>query len=478
MAEDLDVAQPADAKAADAELLDRLPMRDEDGQIRPEFVAEITRAIHDADAPLLRVVVAELHEADLGDLVAALEADDRVKLVELTGADFDFSALNEVDDTVREEILEELEPETVAEGVRELESDDAVELLEALDEKDQEEILEKLPPEERNTLERSLLYPENSAGRRMQTEFIAVPPDWTVGQAIDYMRDTPDLPERFYEIYAVDKAQHWQGAVSLDALLRTRRPVPLADLIDEDRRRVSVLDDQEEVARMFGKYNLVAAPVIDTTNRLVGVITIDDVVDVIEEEADEDLKALGGVTSDEELSDSVWTIARGRFNWLLVNLATAFLASSVLGLFEGQLEQMVALAVLAPIVASQGGNAATQTMTVAVRALATRELGSNNALRVVLREGLVGLVNGLAFAVITGIAAVAWFRIPGLGIVIGLAIICNLVAGALGGILIPMVLERVRADPAVASGTFVTTITDVVGFFSFLGIATLWFGLK
>jgi magnesium transporter len=478
MAEDLDVAQPAAAQPADAQLLDHIPMRDEDGQIRPEFVAEITRAIHNADAPLLRTVVAELHEADLGDLVAALEADDRVKLVELTGADFDFSALNEVDDTVREEILEELEPETVAEGVRELESDDAVELLEALDEKDQEEILEKLPPEERDTLERSLLYPENSAGRRMQTEFIAVPPDWTVGQAIDYMRDTPDLPERFYEIYAVDKAQHWQGAVSLDALLRTRRPVPLADLIDEDRRRVSVLDDQEEVARMFGKYNLVAAPVIDTTNRLVGVITIDDVVDVIEEEADEDLKALGGVTSDEELSDSVWTIARGRFNWLLVNLATAFLASSVLGLFEGQLEQMVALAVLAPIVASQGGNAATQTMTVAVRALATRELGSNNALRVVLREGLVGLVNGLAFAVITGIAAVAWFRIPGLGIVIGLAIICNLVAGALGGILIPMVLERVRADPAVASGTFVTTITDVVGFFSFLGIATLWFGLK
>jgi magnesium transporter len=312
----------------------------------------------------------------------------------------------------------------------------------------------------------------------MQSEFIAVPPDWTVGQAIDYMRDTPDLPDRFYEIYAVDSEKHWQGAVSLDTLLRARRPVPIGDLIDEDRRRVSVLDDQEEVARMFGKYNLVAAPVVDTTNRLVGVITIDDVVDVIEEEADEDLKALGGVSSQEELSDTVWTIARARFNWLLVNLATAFLASSVLGLFEGQLEKMVALAVLAPIVASQGGNAATQTMTVAVRALATRELGSNNALRVVMREAMVGLVNGLAFAVITGVAAVAWFKIPGLGVVIGLAIICNLVAGALGGILIPMVLDRVRADPAVASGTFVTTITDVVGFFSFLGIATLWFGLK
>ncbi|HEX3995268.1 MAG TPA: magnesium transporter [Acetobacteraceae bacterium] len=472
MAEDLEVAP-----AADASELDRFPMRNEDGGIRHEFVEKITSAVHSADTAFLREIVAELHEADLGDLIAALEPDDRVSLVELTGADFDFSALNEVDDSVREEILEELEPETVAEGVRELESDDAVELLEGLDEKDQEEILEKLPQSERDALERSLLYPENSAGRRMQTEFITVPPDWTVGQAIDYMRDTPDLPDRFYEIYAVDKAKHWQGAVSLDALLRSRRPVPLADLIDEDRRRVSVLDDQEEVARLFGKYNLVAAPVVDTTDRLVGVITIDDVVDVIEEEADEDLKALGGVTSDEELSDNVWTIARGRFNWLLVNLATAFLASSVLGVFEGQLEKMVALAVLAPIVASQGGNAATQTMTVAVRALATRELGPNNAYRVVMREGLVGLVNGLAFAVITGIAAVAWFRIPGLGVVIGLAIVTNLVAGALGGILIPMVLERVRADPAVASGTFVTTITDVVGFFSFLGIATLWFGL-
>jgi magnesium transporter len=473
MAEDVDAAQSADLAA-----LDRFPMREPDGEVSREFVEQIARAIAAADTPLLREIVAELHEADLGDLIEALEPDDRVKLVEMTGADFDFSALNEVDDTVREEILEELEPETVAEGVRELESDDAVELLEGLDEEDQEEILEKLPASERDALERSLEYPENSAGRRMQTEFIAVPPDWTVGQAIDYMRETADLPQRFYEIYAVDAAQHWQGAVSLDVLLRARRPVPLAELIDEDRRRISVMDDQEEVARLFGKYNLVAAPVVDTANRLVGVITIDDVVDVIEEEADEDLKALGGVTSDEELSDNVWTIARGRFNWLLVNLATAFLASSVLGLFEGQLEQMVALAVLAPIVASQGGNAATQTMTVAVRALATRELGSNNAFRVVLREGLVGLVNGLAFAVITGIAAFAWFRIPALGVVIGLAMVCNLVAGALGGILIPMVLERVRADPAVASGTFVTTITDVVGFFSFLGIATLWFGLK
>src|SRR6202165_1125452 len=222
MAENKDVAQPAGAS-----VLDGLPMRDGDGEIRQEFAEEISRAIHAADTPLLRAIVAELHEADLGDLIAALEPDDRVRLVELTGADFDFSALNEVDDSVREEILEELEPETVAEGGRELDSDDVVELLEGLDEEEQEEILEKLPPSERDALERSLEYPENSAGRRMQTEFIAVPPDWTVGQAIDYMRHTPELPDRYYEIYAVEHTQHWQGAVSLDGLLRSHRPIPL-----------------------------------------------------------------------------------------------------------------------------------------------------------------------------------------------------------------------------------------------------------
>src|SRR5260370_1053802 len=311
MAENIDAAHPAGAS-----VLDRLPMRDEDGEIRQEFIEEIARAIHAEDAPLLRAIVAELHEADLGDLIAALEPGDRVKLVELTGTDFDFSALNEVDDTVREEILEELEPETVAEGVRELESDDAVELLESLDEEDKVEILEKLPPSERVALERSLLYPENSAGRRMQTEFIAVPPDWTVGQTIDYMRDTPDLPERFYEVYAVDDAQHWQGAVSLDVLLRSRRPVPLSDLIDEDRRRLSVLDDQEEVARLFGKYNLVAAPGVATANRLVGLITIPPVPHVLDAHTEHDFKALCGLPSREELSDNVWTTARGRFNWV------------------------------------------------------------------------------------------------------------------------------------------------------------------
>jgi magnesium transporter len=452
-------------------------LRDAEGAIRADYVEEVAAAIAARDAARLRTLVGELHEADVGDLIEALEPDLRPKLVELMGADFDFAALTEVDDTVREEILEGLPAETVAEGVRELDSDDAVYILEDLPKDEQAEILEQLTAFERVALARRLDYPEESAGRRMQTEFIAVPPAWTVGQTIDYMRETADLPDRFFEVYVLDADHRLRGVVALDRLLRTKRPVPVAELMEPERHVVRATDDQEEVARMFERYNLIAAPVLDQ-DRMVGVITFDDVVDVIEQEAEEDIKALGGVKGEEELSDSVWTIAKGRFNWLLVNLATAFLASSVLGLFEGELQKMVALAVLAPIVASQGGNAATQTMTIAVRALATRDLSSANARRVIMRELMVGLCNGVAFAVITGVAAYAWFKVPGLGFVIALAMICNLAAAALGGIMVPLLLERLRYDPAVASGVFVTTITDVVGFFSFLGIATLWFGLK
>jgi len=453
-------------------------LRGEDGAVRADYVERVAQAIAAADSTVLRELVSDLHESDLGDLIEVLDPELRPRLVALMGHDFDFTALTQVDDTVREEILEELPAEAVAEGVREIDSDDAVAILEDLPKDEQREILEQLPPHERVALARSLLYPENSAGRRMQTEFIAVAPAWTVGQAIDYMRETPDLPDRFWELYVVDAEHKLKGTVALDRVLRTKRPVPMADLLDEELHRVRVTDDQEDVARLFERYDLVSAPVVDESDRLVGVITFDDIVDVIEEEAEEDIKALGGVRREEELSDPVWAIARGRFNWLLVNLATAFLASSVLGLFEGELQKMAALAVLAPIVASQGGNAATQTMTVAVRALATRELSTANAGRIIFREVLVGLVNGLAFAVITGVAAAAWFKVADLGLVIGLAMICNLLAAALGGILVPLVLYHFRADPAVSSGVFVTTVTDVVGFFSFLGIATLWFGLK
>ena len=454
------------------------PLRDEEGAVREDVVAQVAQAIEAGRVDELRELVGDLHESDLGALVEALEPGQRPRLVELLGIDFDFAALTEVDDAVREEILEELPPRTVAEGVRDLDSDDAVAILAHMPHEERAEILEQLPALERVALTRSLEYPEDSAGRRMQTEFIAVASHWNVGQAIDYMRETVELPERFYEVYVMNELGHFVGAVPLDRLLRSKRPVPISDLVEDDRPLIRADQDQEEVARLFQRYNWVAAPVLDRTNRLVGVITFDDVADVIQEEAEEDIKALGGVARYEELSDSVWTIARGRFNWLLVNLGTAFLASSVLGLFEGQLQQMVALAVLAPIVASQGGNATTQTMTVAVRALATQDLRDANAWRVVRREVLVGLLNGVAFAVITGAAAYVWFRVPGLGVVIGLAMVCNLVAAALGGILIPLALHRFRFDPAVASSPFVTTVTDVVGFFSFLGIATLWFGLK
>jgi magnesium transporter len=453
-------------------------LRDADGVIRSEFVDDVAAAIDAADAARLRELAGDLHEADSGDLIEALDAAHRVPLIMLMGADFDFTVLTEVDDAVREEILEELPPEAVAEGVRDLDSDDAVRILEDLPKEEQEEILDQLPASERVALARSLDYPEESAGRRMQDEFIAVPPEWTVGHAIDYLRETSELPDRFYELYVVDGSHRLLGAVSLDRLLRTKRPVAIANLIDEDLRRVHATDDQEEVARMFERYNLLAVPVLDNDERLVGVITFDDIVDVIEEEAEEDIKALGGVARAEQLSDSVWTIARGRFNWLFVNLGTAFLAASVLGSFAAELQKMVALAVLAPIVASQGGNATTQTMTIAVRALATQELSNANARRVIMRELLVGLLNGIAFAVITGAAAYAWFQVPGLGIVIGLAMICNLVAAAAGGILIPLGLHRLNIDPAVASSPFVTTVTDVVGFFSFLSIAAFWFGLR
>jgi magnesium transporter len=453
-------------------------LRDEDGVIRREFVEQVDQAIEAADAHAVRELAVDLHQADLGDLIEALEAGQRARLIEMLGREFDFTALTEIDDTIREEILEELPAQTVAEGVRDLDSDDAVTILQDLPKEEQQEILEQLPPPERVALARNLLYPESSAGRRMQIEFIAVPPFWTVGQTIDYARETPDLPDRFYELYVVDPAYRFVGAVPLDRLLRTKRPVLISNLMEKERRCVRATDDQEEVARLFERYDMVAAPVVDESDRLVGVIMVDDIVDVIEEEADEDLKALGGVKGDEELSDTVWMIVRSRFPWLAVNLVAALVAASVIGLFESAIQKMVALAVLMPIVASMGGNAGTQTMTVAVRALATRDLSDTNAWRVVRRELLVGIVNGVGFAVIMGVIAAMWFNVSDLGLVMGLAMLTVLAAAAFGGIVIPIVLDRLGADPAVSSGPFVTTVTDVVGFFAFLGIATLWFGLR
>lgn len=449
--------------------------RDDDGDLKPEIIETVEALIASSDREQLKSLLAEAHEADMGELLEKLATDDRPKLIELLGDVFDFTALTEVDEAIRIEIIEDLPVQTVAEGVAELESDDAVYILEDLTEEDRTEILDKLAPIDRVALKRALDYSEGSVGRRMKDEFVAVPPFWTVGQVIDHLREASDLPGEFTEVFVVDPAYKLLGNLRLDRILRSRRPIIVTTLMEEDPHTIRADSDQHDAALEFERYNLLSAPVVDDAGRLVGVLTVDDIVDVIEEEADAEIKALGGVKADEELSDSVWTIAKSRFGWLFVNLLTAFVASTVLKTFEAQLETMVALAVLAPIVASQGGNAATQTMTVAVRALATHQLGPHNALRVIGRELVAGTINGIAFAVITGIIAGFWFSTLDLGLVIGLAMICNLIAAALGGILIPLALDRLNADPAVSSGPFVTTVTDVVGFLSFLWIAAWWF---
>lgn len=449
---------------------------DEEGYVRAEFLAFIT-AFLDADDPAgLRTAIGPLHASELGDVLEALDAENRKKLVELSGADFNMAALTEVDEAVRLAVIEALPNAKIAEAVQDLDSDDAVYILEDLEEEDQEEILAALPFEERLRLRRSLDYPEESAGRRMQTEFIAVPPFWSVGQTIDYMREDKDLPDRFHEIFVVSPHFELLGSVALDRILRTGRQATVESIMGETRYSIFAEMDQEEAARLFEQYDLLSAAVVDDAKRLVGVLTIDDVVDVIHEEADEDIKRLAGV-GDEELSDSVWQIARSRFLWLFINLITAVLASLVIGLFDATIQQMVALAVLMPIVASMGGNAGTQTMTVAVRALATRDIDSYNARRIVMRELLVGIFNGIVFAVIIGIVAAVWFTNNQLGAIIAAAMIFNMIAAALAGILIPIVLNFMKIDPAIASSVFVTTVTDVVGFFAFLGLAAWWFGL-
>jgi magnesium transporter len=454
----------------------RSEIYDADGGFDADYLRRVTDAIAAEDAERLKQDVVDLHESELGDLLEHLSPDDRQSLVRLMGEDFDYAALTEVDEAVRLEIVDAMPNAQIAEAVRALDSDDAVYILEDLEEEDRKEILEQLPFRERIRLRRALEYPDESAGRRMQTEFVAVPPYWTVGQTIDYLRDEEGLPENFSQIFVVDPSFKLLGAVDLDRILRARRPATIEEIMHETRHAIPADMDQEEAAQIFEQYDLLSAAVVDDTQRLVGVLTIDDVVDVIQQEAEEDLLRLGGV-GDEELSDTVLTTVRSRFLWLLINLGTAILASVVIGFFDATIQQMVALAVLMPIVASMGGNAGTQTMTVAVRALATRDIDIYNAGRVIRREVLVGVLNGIAFAVIIGVVAGFWFESRGLGQVIGVALIINMVAAALAGILIPLLLDRVGADPALASGTFVTTVTDVVGFFAFLGLAAWWFGL-
>jgi magnesium transporter len=471
--EDIAASASASASASAPDAMDHDDIYGDDGSIRQDYLTAIGAAIADRDVLFLREHVVRLHESELGDLLESISAPQRHALVSLLGDDFDFAALTEVDEAIRLDIIEALPNARIAEALGELDSDDAVYILEDLDEADQKEILAALPFTERVRLRRSLDYPEDTAGRRMQTEFVAVPPFWTVGQTIDYMRDEEDLPESFSQIFVIDPTFKLVGAVALDKILRTKRLVRIEEVMDETRYRINAEMDQEEAAQLFEQYDLLSAAVVDENERLVGVLTIDDVVDVIHEEAEEDIKRLGGV-GDEELSDSILSTVRSRFTWLLINLGTAILASAVISLFDATIEQMVALAVLMPIVASMGGNAGTQTMTVTVRALATRDLDIYNAGRIIRREAAVGFINGILFAVIIGVVAGLWFSSQGLGAIIAAAMVVNMLAAALAGILLPLLLEKVGADPAIASAVFVTTVTDVVGFFAFLGLAGWW----
>jgi magnesium transporter len=447
---------------------------DEWGSIAPDYLARVEGALEANDARQVRSITRELHAADLADLIEHLEQEDRVKLIAALGRDFDVEALAELDEVVRDELMEALPNDVIASAIKKLDTDDALYLIEDMDKAEQEEILSKVSKEDRATLNRALEYPENSAGRLMQTEFVAVPEFWTVGQTIDHVRTAKDIPESFVEIYVVDPGFHLKGVLPLARVLRSARDKKIAGIMDDEQTVFNVTEAQEDIAYKFEQYNLVSAAVTDDAGRLVGTLMVDDIVDVIQEEAEEDILHLGGVGSEETIADTVWQTTRSRFSWLFVNLLTAVLASWVISWFGGTIEQMVALAILMPIVASMGGNAGTQTMTVAVRALATRNLGPLNAMRVTLRECSVGLINGVLFAVIIGLFAWAWFGSDKLGLVIGAAMVINLIAAALAGILVPLALDHYDIDPAIASGTFVTTVTDVVGFFAFLGLAAIW----
>jgi len=435
-----------------------------------EQVAAVLEAVEERDFKALSLLLDPLHAADIADLLEQIAPVDRKELLSLWSVGLDGDVLSELDEGLREEVVAELEPQVLAEAVRDLESDDVVDLIEGLGEAQAETVLEALEPTDRAAVEQSLTFPEDSAGRLMQREMVVVPEHYNVGQAIDYMRRQKALPEQFYHVILVDPKHRPTGYITLGKLLSSKRDVSLVAITEESFRTIPALQPEKDVAYAFNQYHLISAPVVDADDRLIGVITIDDAMVVLDEEAEEDILRLAGV-GDESLSDRMFDIAKQRFPWLFVNLMTAILASLVIAQFEDVIAQVVALAVLMPIVASMGGNAGTQSLTVAVRALATRDLTNANALRVVMREVGAGVISGLGFALIMALVAYFWFGMPVLALVLAIAMVINLVVAALSGILIPLVMEKLGIDPALASGTFVTTVTDVVGFFVFLGLA-------
>ncbi len=440
--------------------------------LSPEAVAAILAAVEAGEHDTLAALLEPLHEADIADLLEQIKRPQRRALIELWGVKLDGSVLHELEEGVRDEIVAELPDHILAAAVQDMETDDVVYLAEDMEAPHQERILRALDDIDRVAVERSLQYDEDTAGRLMQREVVMVPEHWSVGDAIDFMRNEDWLPESFYDLIVVGPRLHPIGMVSLGRLMGAGRAVLLRNLMERNIHTLRVDQPQADVAHLFNKYHLISAPVVDPDGRLVGVVTIDDAMEALDEEAEEDMKRLAGV-GDEELNHGVVRVARTRFVWLAINLVAAILAASVVAQFTDTIEAIVALAVLMPIVASMGGNAGTQALTVTVRALATRDLGSANRVRFVRREVLVGLCNGVVFACLVGALSATFFWDGWLGVVIGTATVGNMIVAGFAGALIPIALEKAGADPALASGTFVATTTDVFGFFAFLGLATV-----
>lgn len=419
-----------------------------------------------------RQIIDELHTADIADLIEQLKPKHRSLLIEVASDLVEAEVYAILDETVRDDLVDDMETAEIAELVTELDLDAAVDVLEELEEHEQRDVLKELTAENRIVIEEGLSYPEDAAGRLMQRNLVAVPEYWNVGQTNEYLRNTKDLPEEFHEIFVVDPRHRPIGTIPLGRAMRSQPETPVKELMDREQKLIPVDMDQEDVAYLFQQYRLTSAAVTNKNGALIGMITVDDIVDVINEEAEEDILRLGGVAED-NLFGSILSIARTRFTWLLLNLFTAILASVAIGLFDATLEKVIALAVLMPIVASMGGNAGTQTLTVAVRALATRELTANNMYRILGKEAIVAALNGAIFAVLIGLVAWAWFDSFIIGWVIAVAMIVNMIVAGVAGMIIPITLDHYDIDPAVSSSVFVTTITDIIGFVAFLGIASL-----
>ena len=438
--------------------------------IDKQKMAIVLSALASGNRVDLTEVLEPLHPADIADIIEQLNTTDRARFIRLYDTEFYGDILSEIDEHIREEVISELNPDVLAEAVRDLESDDVVDIVEDLEEEQKETILDALEEGDRAAVQSLLSYPEQSAGRLMQREVVMAPEHWSVGMAIDFLRNDANLPEQFYHIVLVDPRLHPVGNVSLGKLMSSKRSVLLKEIIEDVFQVIPADQDEADVAYAFNQYHLISAPVVDMENRVVGVITIDDAMVVLDEELEEDIMLLAGV-GDSSVSDTIIETVRGRLPWLAVNLATAILASIVIAQFEATIAQFVALAILMPIIASMGGNAATQSLTVAVRAIATKDISSTNIGRVIRREVGVGILTGLIFAVSMGLIGVFWFGTAMLGVVIAISMLINLVVANLAGTTIPVILEKLGIDPALASGAFVTTVTDVVGFFAFLSIA-------